>query len=140
MSSTEAQEQVLAALKKGLLEDPARTRVEGFSDHGVVQMTRRRFGKSLEASMAIHNSSNPDSILEEVCEKIVANIIRHHKNNRNSRESGEYLVRAEQKTVDYLLEHKANYLSRLESAVKRTVGVQVEPDFNFDEFDFSLVE
>ena len=49
-------------------------------------------------------------------------------------------MRAEQKTVDYLLENKAKYLSRLESAVKRSVGVQVEPDFDVDEFDFSLVE
>ena len=75
-----------------------------------------------------------------MCERIVTDIIRHHKINKNSKESGEYLVRAEQKTIDYLLENKANYLSRLESAVKRSVGVQVEPDFDVDEFDFSLVE
>ena len=140
MSSTEAHDQVLAALERGLLEDPATTRVDGFSDHGVVQMTRRRAGKSLHDSMTNLNASRPDSVLEDVCEKIVIDIIRHHKNNRNSKESGEYLVRAEQKTVDYLLEHKTNYLSRLESAVKRSVGVQVEPDFEVDEFDFSLVE
>ena len=140
MSSTEAHDQVLAALERGLLEDPATTRVDGFSDHGVVQLTRRRAGKSLHDSMTNLNASKPDSVLEDVCEKIVIDIIRHHKNNRNSKESGEYLVRAEQKTVDYLLEHKTNYLSRLESAVKRSVGVQVEPDFEVDEFDFSLVE
>ena len=140
MSSTEAHDQVLAALERGLLEDPATTRVDGFSDHGVVQMTRRRAGKSLHDSMINLNASKPDSVLEDVCEKIVIDIIRHHKNNKNSKESGEYLVRAEQKTVDYLLEHKTNYLTRLESAVKRSVGVQVEPDFDVDEFDFSLVE
>ena len=140
MSSTEGQDQVLAALEKGLQTDPATTRVDGFSDHGVVQMTRRRAGKSLQASIASLKSRKPDSVLEEVCERIVTDIIRHHKINKSSKESGEYLVRAEQKTVDYLLENKANYLSRLESAVKRSVGVQVEPDFDVDEFDFSLVE
>ena len=140
MSSTEAQDQVLAALEKGLQTDPAATRVDGFSDLGVVQMTRRRSGKSLQASMANLKERKPDSVFEEVCERIVTDIIRHHKINKNSKESGEYLVRAEQKTVDYLLENKANYLSRLESAVKRSVGVQVEPDFDVDEFDFSLVE
>ena len=118
MSSTEGEDQVLAALKKGLQTDPATTRVDGFSDHGVVQMTRRRAGKSLQASIANLNVRKPDSDLEEVCERIVTDIIRHHKINKNSKESGEYLVRAEQKTVDYLLENKANYLSRLESAVK----------------------
>ncbi len=140
MSSAESQEQVLAELKKGLRADPATTRVEGFSDHGVVQMTRRRAGKSLQASITSLKGPDPDSVVEEVCEKIVKDIIRHHKSNRNSKESGEYLVRAEQRTVDYLLEHKANYLSRLESAVKRSVGVQVEPDFDVDEFNFSLVD
>ena len=140
MSSTEAQDQVLAALEKGLQTDPAATRVDGFSDLGVVQMTRRRSGKSLEASMANLKERKPDSVFEEVCERIVTDIIRHHKINKNFKESGEYLVRAEQKTVDYLLENKAKYLSRLESAVKRPVGVQVEPDFDVDEFDFSLVE
>lgn len=140
MSTTEGRDQVLAALKKGLKTDPATTRVDGFSDHGVVQMTRRRAGKSLQASIANLDARKPDSILEEVCERIVTDIIRHHKNNKNSKESGEYLVRAEQKTIDYLLEHKTNYLSRLEAAVKRSVGVQVEPDFDVDEFDFSLVE
>ena len=140
MSTTEGRDQVLAALKKGLRTDPATTRLDGFSDHGVVQMTRRRAGKSLQASLADLNARKPDSILEEVCERIVTDIIRHHKNNKNSKEAGEYLVRAEQKTIDYLLEHKTNYLSRLEAAVKRSVGVQVEPDFDVDEFDFSLVE
>ena len=114
--------------------------MDGFSDHGVVQMTRRRAGKSLQASIADLNTRKPDSTLQEVCERIVTDIIRHHKNNKNSKESGEYLVRAEQKTIDYLLEHKTNYLNRLEAAVKRSVGVQVEPDFDVDEFDFSLVE
>ena len=140
MITTEGRDQVLAALKKGLQTDPATTRVDGFSDRGVVQMTRRRAGKSLQASIADFKARKPDSILEEVCERIVMDIIRHHKNNKNSKESGEYLVRAEQKTIDYLLEHKTNYLSRLEAAVKRSVGVQVEPDFDVDEFDFSLVE
>ena len=140
MSSTEAQDQVLAALEKGLQTDPAATRVDGFSDLGVVQMTRRRSGKSLQALMANLKEPKPDSVFEEVCERIVTDIIRHHKINKNSKESGEYLVRAEQKTVDYLLENKAKYLSRVESAVKRSVGVQVEPDFDVDEFDFSLVE
>ena len=140
MSTTEGRDQVLAALKKGLQTDPATTRVDGFSDHGVVQLTRRRAGKSLQASIADLNTRKPDSILEEVCERIVKDIIRHHKNNKNSKESGEYLVRAEQKAIDFLLEHKTNYLSRLEAAVKRSVGVQVEPDFDVDEFDFSLVE
>ena len=140
MSTIEGRDRVLAALKEGLQTDPVATRVEGFSDHGVVQMTRRRAGKSLQASIADLNARKPDSILEEVCERIVMDIIRHHKNNKNSKESGEYLVRAEQKTIDYLLEHKTNYLGRLEAAVKRSVGVQVEPDFDVDEFDFSLVE
>ncbi len=140
MKSIEAQDQILTALEKGLNEDPATTRVDGFSDHGVVQMTRKRIGKSLQASMTNLNAPNPYLVLEEVCEKIVKDVIRHHKRNRNAKEFGEYLVRAEQNTVDFLLEHKANYLSRLESAVKRSIGVQVEPDFSVGEFDFSLVD
>ena len=98
-------------------------------------MTRRRAGKSLQASIADLTRANRIQFSKRFVKGSSRRSFAITK-QQNSKES-EYLVRAEQKTIDYLLEHKTNYLSRLEAAVKRSVGVQVEPDFDVDEFDFA---
>ncbi len=133
------QQQVLVALKEAFSSDPSQVRVEDFSDHGTVQLSRKRVRQSLGQLMQTTAGSSVDASVETACQAIVRELIKRSKSSKSGADL-EFLVRADQAVVDLLLSDAGAYLDGVRAKIRGGVGVQVEPDFAIGQFDISLVQ
>ncbi len=145
MEEEEHQRQVLRALEKALELDPARTRLEGFSSLGLVQMSRKRTRESLAQSMCSPCPScngvgfvrTPESTSVEVLRALSQD---YQARCRNKSAEGDYLIRATEAVVDRLLDEDAEHLAELSRTIQRDVRIQVEPSYLEGQFDIVLVQ
>ena len=129
---------VVGALLDAAAGDPARFHASGFSELGLVEISRRRTRASLLQQMcepcgrcAGHgHARSPQS----ACYDIFRTVERHDRNGTDLGAS-EYLVCAGQEVVDRLLGEDADHLSVLARAVGRPIRLQVEPGYHTDQFD-----
>jgi len=145
MEDEEHQRQVLRALEKAVEADPARTRLEGFSSLGLVQMSRKRTRESLAQSMCApcghcHGTGlvrTPESTCVEVLRALSQD---YQARCRNKNVEGDYLIRAPEVVVDRLLDEDAEYLAQLSQTIQREIRMQVEPSYLEGQFDIVLVQ
>jgi ribonuclease G len=145
MLDEEHQRQVLRTLEKAVEADPARTRIEGFSSLGLVQMSRKRTRESLVQTMCApceHCAGHgivrtPESTCVEVLRALTQD---YEVRCRNKPVEGEYLIRATESVVDRLLDEDAAHLSEIANKVNRDVRIQVEPSYLEGQFDIVLVQ
>ncbi len=145
MEDEEHQRQVLRALEKALEVDPARTRLEGFSSLGLVQMSRKRTRESLLQSMCApcHDCGgvgfvrSPESTAVEVLRALSQD---YHARCHSKGVSGDYLIRATESVVDRLLDEDAEYLAQMSETIGREIRIQVEPSYVEGQFDIVLVQ
>ena len=139
MQKDDHQQQVLMTLKDAFASDPSQVRVEDFSDHGTVQLSRKRVRQSLGQLMQKTAGGTVDVSVEAACQAIVRDLIERSKSSKGSTDL-EFLVRADQAVVDLLLSDAGAYLDGVRAKIRGGVGVQVEPDFAVGQFDISLVQ
>ena len=137
MQQGDHEQQVLSALKEAFANDPSQVRVEEFSDHGTVQLSRKRNRQSL--GQVMQGSADGDAAVASACEALVRELVKQSRARKNSMDS-EYLVRADQAVVDHLLADNSKFLTDVRSKVRGGIGVQVEPDFTIGQFDISVVQ
>ncbi len=145
MEDEEHQRQVLRTLEKALEADPARTRLEGFSSLGLVQMSRKRTRESLAQSMCAPCASCNGTGLVRTPESTAVEVLRalsqdHQARCRNKSAEGDYLIRATEAVVDRLLDEDAEHLADLSQKIQRDVRIQVEPSYLEGQFDIVLVQ
>ncbi|MEM7078651.1 MAG: Rne/Rng family ribonuclease [Pseudomonadota bacterium] len=145
MYDEEHQRQVLRALEKAAEADPARTRIEGFSSLGLVQMSRKRTRESLAQTVCIPCASC-DGLghvhsAESTCIEVLRALAEDHRMRCRQRPvEGEYLLRATQSVVDRFLDEDAAHLAHLAEAIDREIRIQVEPSYLEGQFDIVLVQ
>ena len=137
MQQGDHEQQVLSVLKEAFANDPSQVRVEEFSEHGTVQLSRKRNRQSL--GQMIQGSADGDAAVASACEALVRELVKQSRARKNSMDS-EYLVRADQAVVDHLLADNSKFLTDVRSKVRGGIGVQVEPDFTIGQFDISVVQ
>lgn len=145
MEDEEHQRQVLRTLEKAVEADPARTRIEGFSALGLVQMSRKRTRESLVQVMC---ETCPHCIgegyvktPESTCVEVLRALAQDHQARcRGKHADGEYLVHATEEVVDRLLDEDAEHLSALAESMQREIRIQVEPNYRPGQFDIVLVQ
>jgi ribonuclease G len=145
MEQDEHQRQVLRALEKAAEADPARTRIEGFSSLGLVQMSRKRTRESLAQSMCAPCVNCMGVGLVRTAESTCVEVLRalsqdHQARCRHKSVEGDYLIRATESVVDRLLDEDAEHLSVLSMHIQREVRIQVEPSYTEGQFDIVLVQ
>ncbi len=145
MLDEEHQRQVLRCLEKATEADPARTRIEGFSTLGLVQMSRKRTRESLVQIMCAPCGDCDGIGMVRTAESTCIEVLRalaqdFHAKCRNRDFHGEYLIRATESVVDRLLDEDAEHLSELSDAMQREVRIQVEPSYAEGQFDIVLVQ
>ena len=141
MEDEEHQRQVLRALEKACEVDPAKTRLEGFSSLGLVQMSRKRTRQSLAQQVCepcgvcagVGLVKTPESTCLEVFRAIIEDA------RDAAPDAGSYLIRTTCEVVDRLLDEDAPQLKQLSGSISREIGIQVEPSYGPGEFDIVLV-
>jgi len=138
MKSEEHQRQTLRTLEKAVEKDKTTSHVGGFSDLGLVQMTRKRTRESLEhvLSESCHVCDGRGSIksAETVCSEIFREILREARAYENSR----LLVLASQSVVDRLIDEDAGIVADLQELLDKQIEFQVEPVYTQEQFDVVL--
>ncbi len=145
MEEEEHRRQVLRTLEKAVEADPARTRLEGFSSLGLVQMSRKRTRESLVQSMCAPCEHCRGSGLVRTAESTCVDVLRalsqdYQARCRNKSVEGDYLIRATESVVDRLLDEDAHHLAALAEAIQREIRIQVEPSYLEGQFDIVLVQ
>lgn len=145
MEEQDHQRQVLRTLEKASELDPARTRIEGFSSLGLVQMSRKRTRESLEQMMCqpCEHCEGAGFVksAESTCVEVLRALSQDHKVQcRGKLVEGEYLIRATEAVVDRLLDEDANHLTELSQSMQQEIRIQVEPSYLQGQFDIVLVQ
>jgi ribonuclease G len=139
MEDAEHRRQVHRTLERQMQRDPARSRITGVSDLGLVEMTRRRTRESLarmlcEACPVCHGSGRVKTA-ETVCYEIFREIMR----DARAYENATLRVLASQAVVDRLLDEESAHLADLEEFVGKAISLRAEPGYRQEQFDIILL-
>lgn len=135
MRDAEHRRQVHRALEKAMARDPARNKLSGVSELGLVEMTRKRTRESLERMLceACPSCAGRGRLktVETVCYEIFREILRAAR----ACETGELRVLACPAVVECLLAGEFFDAAELESCTARTISFRAEPDYGREHFD-----
>ena len=139
MESQEHRDAVLAEFRKALARDRTRVTVNGFSQLGLVEMTRKRTRESLA-----HVLCEPCSVCQgrgelkapqTICYEILREILRADRQFS----AKEYRILASQKVIDLFLDEEATSLTQLGDFIGKPISMQVETAYMQEQYDVILV-
>jgi ribonuclease G len=145
MGDPEHQRQVLRTLEKAAEPDPARIRISGISDLGLVQLSRKRTRESLVRQLCEPCGSCNGRGYRRTAESMCFEIFRAILRDRRARATepctdGSYLVRAGQPVLDRLLDDNADEVEELAEHLGLPVRFQLEPSYGIEQFDVVLMQ
>ncbi len=139
MRDEEHRRQVHRTLDKAMQRDPARNKITGVSELGLVEMTRKRTRESLEQLLCedcpVCQGRGVLKTAETVCYEIFREIMR----DARAYENDNLMVLATQGVVDRLLDEESANVADLEEFIGKAISFRVEPDTNPEHFDIVLL-
>ncbi len=139
MESQEHKDSVLAEFRKALSRDRTRVTVNGFSQLGLVEMTRKRTRESLAHVLCepcpVCQGRGELKTPQTICYEILREIVRA------DRQFGakEYRILASQKVIDLFLDEESGSLTMLTDFIKKPISMQVETAYMQEQYDVILV-
>ena len=138
MQDAEHRRQVHRALEKAMSRDPARNKITGVSDLGLVEMTRKRSRESLEHTLCEECPSCGGRGVQKTAETICCEVFREILREARAWETGDLMVLASPPVIDRLLGEESQNVADLEAFIGRTIALRSEPDFGQEDFDIVL--
>jgi ribonuclease G len=139
MQSDEHRAAVLEELKKAIARDRTRMSVNGFTQLGLVEMTRKRTRESLAhvlcepCPMCAGRGELKTS--RTVCYEILREILREAR-AFNARE---FRVLGAQGVIDLLQEEESGSVAMLQDFIGKPISLQVEPGYTQEQYDVVLM-
>ncbi len=139
MVRDEHQAAVLAEFKKQLSRDRTKVTVSGFTQLGLVEMTRKRTRESL-AHMLCQPCPTCDGrgqvkTARSVCYDILREILREARQFNPK----EFRVVASAAVVEMLLDEESQHLAGLSDFIGKPVSLSTEPSFSPEQYDIVLM-
>ena len=139
MSNEEHRRRVLHSLEQALSKDRVKTSINGFSQLGLVEMTRKRTRESIEHVLCNEcptcRGRGTVKSVETVCYEILREIVRVH----HAYDSDRFLVYASPAVGEALNGEESHALAEVEIFVGKQVKVQIEPLYNQEQFDVVMM-
>jgi ribonuclease G len=139
MESLEHREAVLAELRKALARDHMRMTVNGFTQLGLVEMTRKRTRESLAHVLCepcpTCQGKGELKTARTICYDILRELLREAR-QFNPRE---FRILASQEVVDLFLEEESQNLALLGDFIKKPISLQVETVYHQEQYDIILM-
>ncbi|CAG8998853.1 MAG: Ribonuclease G [Candidatus Celerinatantimonas neptuna] len=139
MLHDEHRQRVLQSLEQALSGDRAKTSINGFSQLGLVEMTRKRTRESLEHVLC---GTCPTCLgrgtvktIETVCFEILREVLRVNR----AYDADHFIVYASQAVSEMLTGDESHSLAELEVFMGKSVRVQIEMMYNQEQFDVVLM-
>ncbi|WP_440866859.1 ribonuclease G [Symbiopectobacterium purcellii] len=139
MSNEDHRRRVLNSLEQALAKDRVKTSINGFSQLGLVEMTRKRTRESIEHVLChqcptCHGRGRVKSV-ETVCYEIMREIVRVH----HAYDTARFLVYASPAVAEVLKSEESHALAGVEIFVGKQVKVQIEPLYSQEQFDVVMM-
>ena len=139
MDSEEHRNAVLNEFRKALARDRTRMTVNGFTQLGLVEMTRKRTRESLAHVLCepcpVCEGRGEIKTAQTVCYQILRELLREARQF----EAREFRILASQAVIDMFLDEESQNLAMLSDFVGKTVSLQVESQYTQDQFDIVLM-
>ncbi|HGJ5876824.1 MAG TPA: ribonuclease G [Arsenophonus sp.] len=139
MVDPEHRRRVLASLEQSLMKDRVKTTINGFSQLGLVEMTRKRTRESLEHVLCDEcptcQGRGTVKSVETVCYEILREIVHINR----TIDANRFLVYASTAVVEALNGDESHVLADVEIFVGKSVKVQVEPLYSQEQFDVVMM-
>lgn len=139
MDSDEHKTAVLAELRKALVRDRTRITVNGFTQLGLVEMTRKRTRESLAHVLCepCPTCSGRGEIrsAQTVCYEILREIMR----SARQFDAKEFRILASQTVIDRFLDEESQSMTSLEESIGKPISLSVETSYTQEQYDVILV-
>ena len=139
MDSDEHQGAVLAEFRKALSRDRTRVTVNGFTQLGLVEMTRKRTRESLAHILCepcpTCTGRGEIKSAQTVCYEILREIMR----SARQFDAKEFRILASQTVIDRFLDEESQGMTMLEDFIKKPISLSVETAYTQEQFDVILV-
>lgn len=139
MRDLEHRRLVHRALEKAMARDPARNKITGVSELGLVEMTRKRTRESLERLLCEECPACAGRGVRKTSETLCYEIFREILRDARAYETGDLMVLASAPVVERLLDEESSSAGELESFIGRTISFRAEPDYGQEQFDIVLL-
>ncbi|MEW5882382.1 MAG: ribonuclease G [Pseudomonadota bacterium] len=140
MVNAEHREAVLAEFKRALARDRTRMTVSGFTQLGLVEMTRKRTRESLAHILCepcpVCGGRGEIKTARTVCYEILREILREARQFGDARE---FRILASQTVVDLFLEEESQSLAMLSDFIGKPISMQVESIYHQEQYDIILM-
>src|SRR6266699_1411184 len=139
MENADHRSAVLAELNKALEKDRTRLTVNGFTQLGLVEMTRKRTRESLahvlcEPCMTCGGRGEIKTA-QTICYEILREIVRESK-QFNARD---FRILASQSVIDLFLDEESQSLAQLGDFIGKPISLQVESIYTQEQYDIVLI-
>jgi ribonuclease G len=139
MDSEEHRHAVLTEFRKALARDRTRMTVNGFTQLGLVEMTRKRTRESLPHILCepcpVCQGRGELKTAKTVCYQVLREVLRESKQFS----AREFRILASQQVIDMFLDEESHSLAMLSDFIGKPVSLQVESAYNQEQFDIVLM-
>ncbi|MGF1740656.1 ribonuclease G [Vibrio profundum] len=139
MLSDEHRKRVLTSLEQALSKDRVKTNINGFTQLGLVEMTRKRTRESIEhvlcSSCPTCEGRGSVRTVETVCFEILREITRVNR----AYDADKFVVYAAPAVEEALSGDESHALAELEVFIGKQVKVQAEPLYIQEQFDVVMM-
>ena len=139
MENADHRNAVLAELNRALERDRTRLTVNGFTQLGLVEMTRKRTRESLAHVLCepcpTCQGRGELKTAQTICYEILREILREAK-QFNARE---FRILASQSVIDMFLDEESQSLAQLGDFIGKPISLQVETIYTQEQYDIVLI-
>ncbi len=139
MDSEEHRNAVLNEFRKALARDRTRMTVNGFTQLGLVEMTRKRTRESLAHVLCepcpVCQGRGELKTAQTVCYQVLRELLREARQF----DAREFRILASQQVIDLFLDEESQSLALLSDFIGKPVSLQVESQYNQEQFDIVLM-
>ncbi len=139
MDNEEHKNAVLNEFRKALARDRTRMTVNGFTQLGLVEMTRKRTRESLAHVLCepcpVCEGRGELKTAQTVCYKILRELLREARQF----DAREFRILASQFVIDMFLDEESQSLAMLSDFIGKPVSLQVESQYSQEQFDIVLM-
>jgi len=139
MDTEEHRNAVLNEFRKALARDRTRMTVNGFTQLGLVEMTRKRTRESLAHVLCVAcpvcEGRGELKTAQTVCYQILRELLREARQF----DAREFRILASQQVIDMFLDEESQSLAMLSDFITKPVSLQVESAYNQEQFDIVLM-
>jgi ribonuclease G len=144
MNSAEHRDAVLAEFKKALARERTRMTVSGFTQLGLVEMTRKRTRESLAHVLCepcpVCGGRGEVKTARTVCYEILREILREARQfGQSGTAVREFRILGSQAVVDLFLEEESQSLAMLSDFIGKPISMQVESMYHQEQYDIVLM-